>query len=458
MAAFPLIAFTSFSDVSDTHMNAEAIVYVQSQGIVGGYPDGTFQADRNINRAEFTKIVIEATNNDITGFRCFPDVIEQWFAKYICTAKNLGVIGGYPDGTFKPDQEVSFVEAAKIIAVAFDAELNIESDIWYEGYVRSLAGKNAIPTTINSLDAKITRGEMAEMIFRLHARQNAKASMTYEGLAGLPENSGENKSINTRSADYPYTFPITNNWQDEWNFYIDEDPVHKDPEEGINLLAELDLERVERLEETGGRFSEFLRVHFSKGAGSFFIAHFYGKERAGVVARALGAIKPAEELHLRYYVRFPENFDFSVPGTLPGLGGATLTSEYGAYGSMFNAGVYWTEKGELRVSGSFQEDVGGSRITEASFSADNKWHVIDISARLNTVPVRRFNGQITVKYDGEVVFNNSNGGVSFRSRAKDVWDSLSFYATIGTYDTFTVAPIDMHIDLAGFTVSDKPIK
>jgi|GEM_PF-1520787 len=457
-AAFPLIAYAAFSDVSDMDVNAEAITYVQSQGIVNGYPDGTFKADRNINRAEFTKIVIEATNNNITGSNCFPDVTEQWFAKYICTAKTLGAIGGYPDGTFRPEQEVSFVEAAKIIAAAFDTELNIDTDVWYEGYVRSLDSLNAIPTSIHSFGTQITRGEMAEMIFRLHAKQNTKASMTYEGLAGLPYKAKQNTTTKGLSTGYPYTFPITSNWQDKWNFYIDEDPVHTDPEEGVNLLEELDLERVERINKTEGKFPEFLRIHFPKGAGSFFIAHFYGKERAGVVAKALGAMKPTEEVHLRYYVRFPKNFDFSVPGTLPGIGGATLTSEYGAYGSMFNAGVYWTKKGELGVSGNFQEDLGGSRTTETSFSADNEWHVIDISARLNTVPVRRFNGEIIVKYDGKVAFNNGNGGVSFRSRDEDVWDCVNFYATIGTYDTYTVAPKDMYIDLAGFTVSDKPIK
>lgn len=447
---YPFIAHAAFVDVSNTHVNAEAIAYVQSQGIVGGYPDGTFGASRNINRAEFTKIVIEATSTDISGSQCFPDVSDQWFAKYVCTAKNLGVIGGYPDGTFRPEKEVSFVEASKIIAVAFDTELNVETDIWYEGYVRSLAGINAIPTSVHSFDAKITRGEMAEMIYRLHAKHEDLPSVTYEQLAGLAPIQQP-----VRQMGYPFNFPLTPDWIDRWNFYIDEYPVHMEPEEGVNFLTKLDLERVERLEGQEGIFHSFLRVLFPKGAGSNFISHFYDKDRAGVVAVALGQMKPTEEIHMRYYVRFPTDFDFSTEGTLPVIRGATESSEYGAWGSTFYAGIGWTNKGELVIRGSFQDDLSINRKQKQKFLADGEWHKIDISARLNTVPIRRMNGSLTVKYDGEQVYKSDT--ISFRGRAEDKWDSIGLYATIGTMDTFSVAKKDMNVDLAGFTVSDKPI-
>ncbi len=58
------------------------------------------------------------------------------------------------------------------------------TDVWYEGYVRGLAGQNAIPTSIVSFDHHITRGEMAEMIYRLKAGVAEKESRTYEELAG----------------------------------------------------------------------------------------------------------------------------------------------------------------------------------------------------------------------------------------------------------------------------------
>ena len=46
---------------------------------------------------------------------CFPDVTDEWFAQYVCAAKRLGWVGGYPDGTFRPAHSVNRAEAIKII-------------------------------------------------------------------------------------------------------------------------------------------------------------------------------------------------------------------------------------------------------------------------------------------------------------------------------------------------------
>jgi len=149
-----------------------AVEYLLDQGIVSGYPDGTFRPENRINRAEFTKIVVNATVEDsssIQGSGCFPDVQNEWFAPFICTAKASGMIGGYPDGTFQPAENVNFAEAAKIVMHAFGLETGEETEAWYENDVKALEERNAIPLSIQSLDQKISRGEMAEMVYRLHA-------------------------------------------------------------------------------------------------------------------------------------------------------------------------------------------------------------------------------------------------------------------------------------------------
>ena len=167
-----------YSDLSTTHPNHTAISYISSHSIVSGYPDGTFRPSSPINRAEFTKIIVGATTEDhstIKGSNCFPDVEDEWFAKYVCTAKDKNIIGGYPDGTFKPADNVNFAEAAKIVVEAFELideggkEDGKKGEAWYGQYVLALQNVNAIPLSIDSLDKKITRGEMAEMIYRLHA-------------------------------------------------------------------------------------------------------------------------------------------------------------------------------------------------------------------------------------------------------------------------------------------------
>lgn len=169
----------SFSDVSTSHPNSDAIQGLQEKGVINGYADGSFKPDATINRAEFLKIVLEARGFDPSvQTNCFPDVRDEWFAKYICYGKKESIISGYPDGTYKPEQEVSFVEAGKILTLAFDQQTQGGSE-WYEPYARALEMSKAIPLSINALDEKLTRGEMAEMMWRLKDGITDRASKGY---------------------------------------------------------------------------------------------------------------------------------------------------------------------------------------------------------------------------------------------------------------------------------------
>src|SRR3989338_1178185 len=110
----------AFSDVGSSTPYTEASESLKSRGVVEGYSDGSFKAGSTINRAEFLKIVLEGRGEEnFKGEECFPDVEGEWFAKYVCTAKAEGIVGGYPAGTFKPEKENNFMEAGKILSLAF---------------------------------------------------------------------------------------------------------------------------------------------------------------------------------------------------------------------------------------------------------------------------------------------------------------------------------------------------
>lgn len=158
----------AFKDVVQ-HRFLTAIDYLREQGIVEGYEDGSFKPDNKINRAEFMKIVMEKYYEDMTGEArdCFDDVVEEWFAPYVCLGKIKGIIHGYSDGHFQPGKNISFVEAAKILVNVYGLELGEEGDDWYESFVLALQENNYIPDTIESLDQPITRAEMAELIWRI---------------------------------------------------------------------------------------------------------------------------------------------------------------------------------------------------------------------------------------------------------------------------------------------------
>jgi uncharacterized secreted protein with C-terminal beta-propeller domain len=172
-----------FADVPSGAQYATAIESLAASGIVQGQGSGTNFTPKNpINRAEFLAIVLRARAFSGEGANCFPDVKNEWFAPYICQAKDKEIIGGYPDGTFKPEQNVSFVEAAKILSLAFGQSIE-QSGEWYEGYAKALESSQAIPTTIAKLDARLTRAEMAEMLWRLLEKRNDQPSKGYLNVA-----------------------------------------------------------------------------------------------------------------------------------------------------------------------------------------------------------------------------------------------------------------------------------
>ena len=110
-----------FSDVSGKTPYARAIETLQKRGVIEGYADGTFKANATINRAEFLKIVLEGAGIAVpaTVNRCFPEAHGEWYARYVCTAKQMAIVDGYPDCYFRPEWPVNFVEASKILSLAF---------------------------------------------------------------------------------------------------------------------------------------------------------------------------------------------------------------------------------------------------------------------------------------------------------------------------------------------------
>ncbi|MBU0982035.1 beta-propeller domain-containing protein [Patescibacteria group bacterium] len=179
-------ANAAFSDLYSDDPAYDAIKYLEEVGTVQGYSDGTFKSKNKINRAEFVKIVVETLTDNPTGENCFPDVKNEWYAPYICYAKTAGLVNGYPDGTFKPGQEINFAEASKIIANMEDLKLPSASfgDPWYKKYVEPIADLSAIPTSITGMDKTIARGEMSEIIWRLEENITDLDSLKYEELEG----------------------------------------------------------------------------------------------------------------------------------------------------------------------------------------------------------------------------------------------------------------------------------
>ncbi len=192
-----------FTDVPESYRSYTPIEYLRTNNIVKGYLDGSFKPNQEMTRAEFVQLVTNPffLNADLTN-DCletntqtdksakvkvfFPDVkADDWFATAVCIAKLRNIIRGYPDGTFKPNEKVSFVEAAKMVASVFAVQMDKQSvgdEKWYTIYIQQLDAHKAIPSTIKRLTQNVTRAEMAEMVYRLKADDETRATTDWSAL------------------------------------------------------------------------------------------------------------------------------------------------------------------------------------------------------------------------------------------------------------------------------------
>lgn len=116
MAMFPSIAFAASATDIANHWAKVQVGDWMDKGLVNGYPDGTFKPDNNITRAEFMVIVNGAFGYKEKATVDYKDVTaDAWYADAVAKAKAAGYFTGYADGTAKPDSPISRQETAVVI-------------------------------------------------------------------------------------------------------------------------------------------------------------------------------------------------------------------------------------------------------------------------------------------------------------------------------------------------------
>lgn len=100
----------------NNHWAEKTIKNLIDKNIINGYPDGTFKPNNNITRAEFVKIIVNAFKLQSDKKIDFKDVENSWAKSYIETAAGLGIVNGYNENSFGPNNNITREEMAKIIA------------------------------------------------------------------------------------------------------------------------------------------------------------------------------------------------------------------------------------------------------------------------------------------------------------------------------------------------------
>src|SRR3989339_33903 len=192
LVAFPLTVGTAaasifFPDVPVSSVHYQAIEALVNAGVIDGNPDGTFQPEQLVNRAAFLKMLYKAKGKvpDPSSVRCFRDVIpESWYESFVCDAAANGYVNGYPDGNFRPAQEVNRVEALKMIMTVFGIDVqeisaeakdvvkfvDVSTSAWYTKYLYAAYVKEILPIPGQEgarfyPESALLRGEAAAYIY-----------------------------------------------------------------------------------------------------------------------------------------------------------------------------------------------------------------------------------------------------------------------------------------------------
>jgi hypothetical protein len=164
-----------FSDVPAGSWYKTYVGKIVSANVGGGYPDGTFRPLSKVTRAEFAKMICQAMGWQLieTATPSFTDVpVKHWAFKYLETAKAHGVISGYPDGSCKPDKSISRAEIAVQLAKALSlpsssSALTDVSGYWSAGFIGACVKAGLMggyPNGTFRPNNETTRAEAAKVI------------------------------------------------------------------------------------------------------------------------------------------------------------------------------------------------------------------------------------------------------------------------------------------------------
>lgn len=179
----------ALSDVTAGTLEGNAALYLQTQGIVNGFPDGEFKGQLPVNRAEAAKFLLlsrgifVSEQNTITIFSDVPS--DAWFAAYVDEANRRGIIKGYSDGTYRPANQISTAEFLKMVGETFQLTKNLPHDYvdssqndpnssWYWQYAGAAQDLRLFPSRQAFLNPSqpLTRAEVAMGLYQFLRRQS----------------------------------------------------------------------------------------------------------------------------------------------------------------------------------------------------------------------------------------------------------------------------------------------
>lgn len=177
-----------FIDINECTQQ-ELIDELYEMNLVEGLPGGTFEPDRKVTRAEFCEMMYRISDfSEKTENISFPDVNEnEWYFKSVSALSNAGIVNGFEDGLFHPDECITNEQAIKIAVEIFEYNCEIiysntaatyftdytQIADWAKGYIHKACDIGCIISSDEDVcvlkpKGNTTRAKSAELMFYLY--------------------------------------------------------------------------------------------------------------------------------------------------------------------------------------------------------------------------------------------------------------------------------------------------
>lgn len=167
LGSFGVVFGTAPADVVDTEYE-KAVVQLVDLGIIAGYPDGSFRPDQPVTRAEMAKMIIFALEMNEAAIKLYDgsltDISKHWAKGFIGYSNKLDIISGYPDKSFKPQDSVSYNEAITMVVRALGYTLEGK---WPGNYIAKAEELGLLDDKVKGSSEKATRGDIALLFSRV---------------------------------------------------------------------------------------------------------------------------------------------------------------------------------------------------------------------------------------------------------------------------------------------------
>ncbi|MBQ8003385.1 MAG: S-layer homology domain-containing protein, partial [Clostridia bacterium] len=180
-----------YTDVPDSHKYAEAINLLSGIGIITGYGNGTFRPEGTITRAEAATIMVRVLGLDDNVQQAntiFTDVDKShWASGYINIAVENGIVNGFPQGTFLPDDSVTYEQIVKMVVCAIGHELKAGSynlPLYPDGYIRAASDAKITKGLSGYVGMEAPRGLVAQLIYNALEVEMMEATSYNTGILG----------------------------------------------------------------------------------------------------------------------------------------------------------------------------------------------------------------------------------------------------------------------------------